>query len=219
MTVFKKSVAFCILIVLIFSAFMIFKDPILFEIGDYLVIEDHLSSSDVIHVIAGEDYRTDHAIWLFNQGYAKQIFFTGGWCEIHKYNHGQHGLERAFTQGIPKQAIAYDETPVMSTYDEAVRLKVYIDNSQSPIHSVIVVSDPFHMRRALWTYRRVLGKEIEVLLAPVPFEQTPYQERWWEDFKSKTYLKDEYIKFVYYILRYQLSRGAVNAWLASLDRQ
>jgi uncharacterized SAM-binding protein YcdF (DUF218 family) len=197
--------------------FVLFPDLILSPIGDYLVIDDELSPAEIIHVIAGEDYRTDYAIWLYQQGKAKEIFFTGGWCDIHHYKHGQHGLERALAQGVPADAIAYDDAPVMSTYDEALRLKAYLAESPSPVRSVIVVSDPFHMRRARWTYRRVLGKDIEVRMAPVPLEQTPYQKRWWEDYRSREYVKDEYKKFFYYIARYQLSWGPLKEWLASLD--
>jgi uncharacterized SAM-binding protein YcdF (DUF218 family) len=213
----KAAILSSLIMVVVISAFYIFRDPILLKIGGYLVIQDDLSPVDLIHVIAGEDYRTDYAIQLYKQGLAKYIFFTGGWCDFHHYNHGQHGMERALDQGVPAQAIAYDDTHVISTYDEALRLKAYMDESQSPIQSVIVVSDPFHMRRARWTYRRVLGKDIDVRMAPVPFEQTPYQQRWWEDPKSMVYVRDEYQKLIYYIARYQLSWGLLKDWLASFD--
>lgn len=208
-----------LLLVALACILFLFREPLLFAIGNYLIIEDDLSPADVIHVIAGEDYRTDYAIWLYQQGYAGQIFFTGGWCEFHHYFHGQHGLERALSQGVPQQAIAFDDTPVTSTYDEALRLKAYLDASPSPIRSVIVVSDPFHMRRARWTYRRVLGEAVEVRMAPVPFEQTPYQERWWKNYLSTVYVMEEYKKVVYYIARYKLNLEPLNSWLASLDRE
>ena len=85
--------------------------------------------------------------------------------------------------------------------------------------SPIVVSDPFHMRRARWTYKRVLGDNIEVQMAPVPFEMTSYRRRWWTDQASRIYVQDEYKKVVYYILRYQISRGKFRDWLASKDRE
>jgi len=37
-------------------------------IGDFLVVEDDLRPADVIHIIAGDDYRTDYAIQLYQQG-------------------------------------------------------------------------------------------------------------------------------------------------------
>jgi uncharacterized SAM-binding protein YcdF (DUF218 family) len=146
------------------------REQILQGIGDFLIIQDELHSADVIHVIAGPDYRTDYAIRLYQEGYGRQLFFTGGWCTIHMGYHGEIGRVRALDQGVPPEAIATDDTTVTSTYSEAVRLKEFIANSPVPIHSVTVVSDPFHMRRARWAYRRVFGNEISLQMAPVPFE-------------------------------------------------
>lgn len=169
-------------------------------------------------MIAGADDRTDYAIRLYQQGYGRLIFFTGGWCEAHGYFHGRHGVERAEAQGVRAASLALDESPVTSTYDEAVRLKEYIARSPQPIRSVIVVSDPYHMRRARWTYRQVLGRESTVLMAPVPAGAAPYQRDWWRDRAARQYVRDEYVKLAYYCARYRLSRGALQEWLVSLDR-
>jgi len=53
-------------------------------------LKSNLQPADAIHVIAGEDYRTDYAIQLYKQGYGKTLFFTGGWCETQGYHHGEH---------------------------------------------------------------------------------------------------------------------------------
>jgi hypothetical protein len=75
--------------------------------------------------------------------------------------------------------------------------------------SVVVVSDPFHMRRARWAFRKVLNDRIELQMAPVPFELTPYQRTWRTDPESRSYVREEYEKFIYYIARYQLRLGEV----------
>jgi uncharacterized SAM-binding protein YcdF (DUF218 family) len=201
--------------VLLFGA----REPILLSVGDFLVIQDALKPADVIHVIAGPDDRTDYAIQLYKQGYGKQIFFTGGWCTFHGYYHGQHGAERAEAQGVEPESIAFDESRVTSTYDEAVLLKKFITNSQAPIRSVIVVSDAFHGRRAVFTYRLVLGDAVTVQFAAVPFEASTYQRRWWTDDASRQYVRQEYLKLAYYFARYQLGIRPVSDWLASLDQE
>lgn len=182
-------------------------------------MQDDLQPADIIHVIAGDDYRTDYAIRLYQQGYASQIFFTGGWCSKHNLYHGAHGVELAMQQGVSRQALAADDTQVTSTYSEALRLKEYIDQAEKPVRSVIVVSDPYHMRRARWAFRHVLGRDVEVQMAPVPFEQSPYQHRWWTDRLSQRYVQDEYLKMAYYIVRYEVSWGPFQEWLASLDTE
>ena len=197
----------------------VFRHQWLLALGDFLIVRDKLEPADVIHVIAGDDYRTDYAIELYKRGLGKTLFFTGGWCTQHQYHHGEHGRERSSAQGVPPEAIAYDDSSVTSTYAEAERLSSWIARSPTPVRSVIVVSDPFHMRRARWAFRRVLGKGIEVRMAPVPFEMTPLTRRWWVGWRSRNEVRDEYEKMVYYVLRYQIARGKVRDWLASMDRE
>jgi uncharacterized SAM-binding protein YcdF (DUF218 family) len=205
-------------LVLLWVTLFLIREPLLLAIGDFLVVQDELHPADVIHVISGPDDRTDYAIQLYKEGYARQIFFTGGWCSFHNYYHGQHGKERALEQGIPLEAIAIDDSQVTSTYSEAVKLKELIEQSQAPIHSVIVVSDPYHMRRARWTYRHLLGVQVSLQMAPIPFELSPYQRRWWTDEKSRQYVKNEYLKIAYYYARYQFGVGPLGEWLISFDQ-
>lgn len=193
--------------------------PLLLKIGDFLVLQDDLHPADVIHVISGLDYRTDYGIQLLIAGYAKKIFFTGSWCDEIQGVHAERGKERAINQGIPPHAIVTDSTEVISTYQEATRLKIWIDQSQTPVNSVIVVSDPFHMRRAKWTYRQVLGDSIDIQMAPVPFENTSLHRRWWEDPASRMMVRDEYGKYVYYLLRYGLRWAPLSNWLATFDTE
>ncbi len=215
----RRSIKVLIGLSLMTLALISFREKWLLVIGNFLIVEDTLRPADVIHVIAGDDYRTDYAIQLYKQGLGRTIFYTGGWCVYHNYDHGIHAEERSVAQGVPTSAIAYDDSKVTSTYMEAERLKDWIDRSPTPIRSVLVVSDPFHMRRAQWTYRKVLGNDIQVLMAPVPFEMTPYTRAWWTDPASGIYVRDEYEKLIYYVLRYQFSAGKFREWLVELDTE
>ncbi|MEW6179444.1 MAG: YdcF family protein [Chloroflexota bacterium] len=193
----------------------IFYPYLLMAIGQFLIIRDPLQHSDVIHVIAGEDYRTDYAIRLYLQGYADYLFFTGGWCEEHQWEHGAHARQLAISQGVSPLAIGVDDSPVMNTYSEVMNLKKWIEANQGDIHSIMVVSDPYHMRRARWTYRFVLGGEYTIRMAPVPMEQTPFLEEWWKDAVTADFVTEEYIKLFYYLLRYGLSIH----WLEIFDTE
>lgn len=216
MSLSKRSVVVLILLAVIFviSTIMDFPAQSLAAIGNSLVVQDQLNPVDVIHVIAGEDYRTQYAIQLYQQGYAKMIFFTGGWCIPHGYYHGAHALQIALEAGIPHQAIEYDDSTVTSTYDEAVLLQKYLADHQPGFQSIMVVSDPYHMRRSQWTYRHILGKGYTILMAPVPFTKTPYVEQWWSEASSRRYVVEEYQKMIYYFFRYQLDL----TWLVGLDQ-
>jgi uncharacterized SAM-binding protein YcdF (DUF218 family) len=214
-----RSMAFIVfLIAALVIAWFIFRESILTGIGNYLILGDHLEPADLIHVIAGTDDRTDYAISLYQQGLAEEIFFTGGWCEKHQVVHSLHVKERAISQGVPAAAIVTDETVIDTTYAEATRLKEYISHGAKKINTVIIVSDPFHMRRAQWTYRKVLGDLVKIQMAPVPFELARLQRRWWTDPSSTKMVKDEYVKMIFYLVRYQIGEGAIKKWFATFDK-
>lgn len=196
---------------------ILFRERWLTLIGDFLIIDDLLEPAEVIHVIAGEDYRTDYAFQLYQRGYGKTIFFTGGRCESHLTGHGARAKEKAIAQGVPVDSIAFDDSDVMSTYMEAEKLKEWIERNSYSVQSIIVVSDPFHMRRARCAYRRVFGDKVQLQMAPVPFKLTPYQSTWWKNVKSREYVQDEYFKFIFYLFRYKYSWGFFKDWLASFD--
>jgi uncharacterized SAM-binding protein YcdF (DUF218 family) len=188
------------------------RRPLLYAIGDHLVVQDDLVPADVIHVLSGPNYRVDYGVRLYHEGYGTVLHFTGrgGQASSHK--------RRAVRQGVPESAIVADGSWVTSTYSEALRLQAYIAESETPIDSVIVSSDAYHMRRARWTYRQVLGDRVRVQMAPAPFEESPFVREWWTHRSSRKRVLEEYAKLAYYLARYKLFRGPIREWLASLDR-
>jgi uncharacterized SAM-binding protein YcdF (DUF218 family) len=219
MTMTRKNTLMIVIAVavLLCAALFVARRPLLLAIGDFLVVQDDLSPADVIHILSGPDYRTDYAVQLYEQGYGKQLFFTGGPCASISGSHAEQGRERALEQGVPGDAIAIDGARVTSTFSEAIRLKEFTEKSQGAIRSVIVVSDPHHMRRVRWSFRQVMGDQIRFQMAPVPFRLSFHQRQWWKDQYSQKMVRDEYLKTAYYRARYQLSWGALQEWLASLD--
>jgi uncharacterized SAM-binding protein YcdF (DUF218 family) len=217
MSFLKRVLVSSILLIAVFLlllTLMKVREQIGLRVGNFLIVQDVPAPADIVHVIAGDDYRTEYAIQLYKQGLARTIFFTGGWCTTHKYYHGEHGMQLALQEGVPQEAIAYDDTPVFSTYDETVLLKKYLEKYLPTAQSIIVVSDPFHMRRARWTNEMVFGKGMKISMLPVPFDQTPFTQPWWKDSASRRYVRDEYKKLIYYYFRYQLGW----TWLSILDK-
>jgi uncharacterized SAM-binding protein YcdF (DUF218 family) len=215
----RIAIASIALVAILASGFLyIFREPVLLSIGNFLIVQDELHPADVIHVISGENYRAAYGIQLYNQGLGKVLFFTGGWCPYHNINHAQYSRELALAQGASVDAIVTDEAEIDSTYAEATRLKEWIDRNSTPVNSIIVVSDPHHMRRARWTYRRIFGDKVKIIMAPVPFEMSMYQRQWWTDAESRSMIREEYLKFAFYIARYQLSWGKLRDWLATFDK-
>ena len=74
------------------------------------------------------------------------------------------------------------------------------------------------MRLSQWIYHWVLGNQIRILMSPVPYEFSPHQQDWWNDPDTTEMVVKEYLKYIYYRLRYQFARGELKEWLAGLDQ-
>ena len=142
-----KYIAYLVIcLVLIGCLLYVIREPILLAIGNFLIVQDPLQPADVIHVIGGTRLsdRLRHSI--IQTGLWK-ISVLYGWlvcCRFRKC-HADRSTQLSIEQGIPADAIRGDSYPVTSTYQEAERLKLWIDQTQTPVHSVIIVSDPHRM--------------------------------------------------------------------------
>jgi uncharacterized SAM-binding protein YcdF (DUF218 family) len=169
-------------------------------IGDGLVARDDLQSADVIVVLAGNSsFRARHAEALYGRGLAPHVIISNEplsshgvqttWQELR-----QHGLVKLT---IPNEAIVPIQELSDSTYQEAERSRDIM--RARGWHSAIVVTDPFHMRRAALTFRRVF-EPVGLSVAASPAEGSKFGvDNWWTDRHAIMRIGQEYIKFGYYL--------------------
>ncbi len=193
---------------------LVFLQPI----GDYLVVEDQLEKADLIAAVSGPEYRIVYASELYTRGLGATLFFTGGYSQENQRIEASWSKYIATTHGVPEEAIATDDSAVLSTHDEAVLLKSYIDAHADTIKSVTLVTDPYHSRRARWIYKKVLGPDIQLYMAPVPRSRTDFPKYWWTEAKSRKIVFTEYVKLAFYYLRYQVASGNFQKWLSQFDQ-
>jgi uncharacterized SAM-binding protein YcdF (DUF218 family) len=177
------------LISLLTGLFLIHQ-PVLLALGDVLVVEDKLKPADLIHILGGGFDRLDYGLQLYTQGYGQRIFITGGDDAIAYRAY-------ALTNGAQAKHILPTDSWAINTYQEALELKQFLD-SESSIQSVIVVSSPYHMRRAQWTFQDVLGDQVALQFAPVPFAMARHKQQWWVDAGSRKIVVGEYFKLLFY---------------------
>ncbi len=183
-------------------------------LADGLVADRPLEKADVIIVLSGSaEYldRTHVAAHAFKAGIAPKLFLTndgrqGGWIESEKRN--PYFVERAFgellNQGVPEEAIEILPSIVQGTDDEAnLVISIAVERK---LGSVLIVTSPYHSRRALWTFERAVTKNSAVLTIGVliPSENYRYPNRlnWWMSPYGWRSVGAEYVKFVYYWLFY-----------------
>ena len=178
----------------------------------YLITEAPLDKADAIVVLGGSatyKERTHEAARLLFEGRSPSILITndnqrGPWSSADQRN--LYYYERSFEElekfGVPSQNIDLLVTPVTSTYEEAQVVKEYAQ--QRGLHSILIVTSAYHSRRALWVFSKVFrdtGISIGLTSVP-PGEQTPPAATWWLSARGWKLVPVEYVKMVYYMIRY-----------------
>jgi uncharacterized SAM-binding protein YcdF (DUF218 family) len=177
-----------------------------------LMVTADLPAADAIAVLSGSSTyveRTQKAAELYREGRAPLVLLTddqtrGGWSNAEQRN--PYFVERAHDeltkQGVPADRIRVAPGMAESTRDEALILKDYA--ATHGLRSLLVVTSAYHSRRALRTLREAFdgtGTVIGMATVP-PGAQTPAPMFWWLHVQGWRSVAGEYVKLVYYWLRY-----------------
>lgn len=178
-----------------------------------LVERKMIERADALVVLSGSAVHGERTRWaarLFREGRAPRVVLTrdehaGGWSQERGrtmlfYERAVEELERA---GVPRDRIEVLPPRVSSTYEEAVALRDYA--ARSGARRLLVVTSPYHTRRALWTFERVLGGSgVEVGVdSPPAGQQSPAPLAWWLSPRGWRAVAAEYPKMVYYRVSYR----------------
>jgi uncharacterized SAM-binding protein YcdF (DUF218 family) len=125
--------------------------------------KDMPSKADAILVLGAKSYidgkynpcleaRVNHAMILYQSGYAHTIIVSGGNDREDDINEAETMKKIAMEKGIPSTAIL-EEKSATSTYENfSLSQKILKKNS---IESVIIVTEPFHVARAALVAKKV----------------------------------------------------------------
>jgi len=178
----------------------------------FLVVRSPVNHADAIVVLSGSAAHVERAqlaAQLYHRGLAPKIILTndnqqGGWSEVQQRNpfYFERSRDQLLASGVPQQAIEVHLEPVSSTYDEAQVVRSAQREYQ--LASIVLVTSPYHSRRALWTFRRVLApSEFEIGIEPTGFStNSPPPANWWLHLKGWQIVPIEYAKLLYYICRF-----------------
>ena len=173
-----------------------------------LIVRAEPRSADAMIVLSGSPVyaeRLRQAAALYSLRRAPHIILTddglaGRWSRREQRNprtveRGTHALLAA---GVPSDRIVLLPERVHSTRDEAYAARRYA--RANGLKSLLVVTSPYHSRRALWVFRRILSEDgVAVGIEPVATgDQSPVPERWWLSRQGWNSVAAEYVKFPYY---------------------
>ncbi|MDR2536328.1 MAG: YdcF family protein [Treponema sp.] len=113
--------------------------------------------------------RINHGIWLYKQGYVKKLIFTGGKSINAPFSESSVAQKYAIAQMIPAEDI-YIEEYSRTTYENILYAADIIKRYN--FKTVILVSDPFHLKRAVAMAR---DNNIQATVYASPTPTTRYQ--------------------------------------------
>ncbi len=135
---------------------------IFFGLGFYLSPQSPLSKSDAIVAVSGGETRSRalEAIKLYKEGWAPHLIFSGAALDPTGPSNARAMETIALSEGVPQKDILLDETSANTTANAAGVADIV---KAQEFHKIILVTSPYHQRRASVTFHRALGSDVTIL--------------------------------------------------------
>ena len=158
------------------SYVLLFETPLVWVLADPLRVAEPPRQADAIVVFAGgvgesgqagggHQERVKQAVNLYEAGYAREMVFSSGF--VFAFQEAEVMRTLAVASGVPADAV-HLEAQAANTYENVSYSAEIV--RQHGWRRVLLVSSPYHMRRAMLTWRRV-APDIEVVPSPVAASQ------------------------------------------------
>jgi len=162
--------------------FLLFYTPFVWFVAEPLMVVDPPRPAAAIVVFAGGvgesgkagggyQERVKQAVDLFRERKATRMIFSSGY--VFAFREAEVMRELAVAHGVPASAIIL-ETKAGNTYENVALVREILD--REGWRQILLVSSPYHMRRALLTWRKV-APGVTVVSVPVSGSQFYSHER------------------------------------------
>ena len=111
--------------------------------------------------------RLNHAVTLYNEGYADTIVLTGGYSPGNEHSDAYIAGQYLQTLGVSAQAILLEEQSTITQENLGFAKEIMEDEELS---TCILVSDPLHMKRSM-----MMAKDYKIEAVSSPTPTTRYQ--------------------------------------------
>ena len=153
-------------------------------IGHVLAVSDPLRKSDVIVAVSGDSGpRTETAVRLWKQGYAPLLLFSGASLDPNSVSSAELMKRDAVRLGVPADAILVE--PDSTTTDENAKLTAQLMSARE-LRSAILVTSPYHQRRASLLFERAFAPAGLSFLNHPADDPAWDADRWWIHEPSRT---------------------------------
>lgn len=131
--------------------------------------------ADAIVAISGGDTpaRVAEAVKLYKAGWGRELVFSGAALDAEGPSNAEAMQAQAIAAGVPESAILL-ENNAYDTTENALHTSVLLSDAKR----VIVVTSPYHQRRAGLEFKRFLGEQVQVVNHPTPYDRL-WPDYWW----------------------------------------
>lgn len=168
---------------------------VVYGIGYYLAPQDQLAKADAIVAISGGDTaaRTTEAVKLYQDGWAPILIFSGAALDPSSPSNASAMASAARDAGVPATAILLDENATDTRANATGVAKLVRDNHYQ---SIILVTSPYHQRRASLLFHRELGSNYPIINHS-GLDNDWRRRDWWDSPKSLALTLSELQKVIY----------------------
>ncbi len=149
-----------------------------FALAIYLSPQNPLQKADAIVVVSGgdTDSRITEGVKLYEQKWAPKIIFSGAAAEGDVSN--ALAMARiAITAGVPAEDIILEEKSKTTVENATLSSKIILENRYK---SIILVTSPYHQRRASDLFQKELGKEFTIVNHSAK-DANWSKKNWWDN--------------------------------------
>jgi uncharacterized SAM-binding protein YcdF (DUF218 family) len=200
-------------ILLVLGSVAYFLMPVLLDAyARWLIRTDSPVHADIAIVLGGgEGERLGAAVRVWREGRVPALLIIDPGIPLLPVYAGEDSLTMgevkrriAVRRGMPEETVMVLKGPT-STYEEAVASRPYLEARQ--IKSAIVVTSPFHSRRARATFRHLFrGSPVRITLETLPLSVSQDRpSRWWVREHDQMAVFTETVKILFYWNRYGIS--------------
>ncbi len=207
MRVLKKILVTLGILLAVAIGLFLMRYPLMRAAANYLMYNTTLEKADVAFVFSGSPYdRGRTAAQLLKDNWTQRVVCTG---EIYPSdvkaigsNLRESDLTRIMIASQGGDSAKVKVAPVgTSSFEEAQYVYSYC--RENNIKKAILVSNSLHMRRIYWTMNHLRTTQDNVALLYVGAPSSEFREaEWWKSERGLIFVNNEYVKLVYYWLKY-----------------
>ncbi len=140
-----------------------------------VLVDPKCAPADAIVAISGGDTsaRVAEAIKLYNQGWAPKLVFSGAALDTSGPSNAEAMRDQAINVGVPSSAILIEENS-LDTAENAFLTSALVGS----VNRIIVVTSPYHQRRAGLEFSHFFGDKVKVVNHPTQHDRQ-WQNYWW----------------------------------------